>query len=143
MLTSLCGILLILLPYATFTPDTCNNNNNNNHRIYIAPYASYRGAGYKLYPQVVVYIVYRRQSCRHGNMYPLISASRTCLELVSSIVSVDMQTDTCCSSGILVSGYMYTVGQKPDYLGISNWLLGRRRKRITGAGKDGSCSSTV
>ena len=59
----------VLLYNAPFTPDTCSPDTSCIHLYPLSPYTC---------------ILYRRQNCRHGYMYPLVSTSRTLL------YSVDM-----------------------------------------------------
>jgi len=60
--------MLLLVPavncYVAFTPVTCSPDRSCVHLYLLSPSTC---------------ILYRRQNCRHGYMYPLVSASRTLL----------------------------------------------------------------
>ena len=77
------------LHYAAFTPDTCSSDTCCIHLYPLSPST--------LYPISAT-------NCRHGYMYPLVSASRT---LLRTCICRHIDADTSCLSGILVSGYMY------------------------------------
>jgi len=94
------------LCYAAFTPDTmsCSLNTSCVHL-------------YRLSPSTC--ILYRRQNCRHGYMYPLVSASRTLTDTCRRI-QVDrpgyLQMATCiwCKRGLrlLVFDWIIIINSK-------------------------------
>jgi len=89
---------------AAFTPDTCSPDTSCSHLYPLSPSTC---------------ILYRRQNCRHGDMYPLVSASRTllttCIRLHVSGVNEALACRTVSASSLDLRTEIYEKSQQKRY----------------------------